>query len=71
VINPRVGYLTLGLGHEGSSEPKMRKTSKVIRNVHKLLNLMNFSGTKVAPKTLMCPNPINKPEKTLIGTLGG
>jgi hypothetical protein len=25
VINPRVGYLTLGLGHEGSSKPNMSK----------------------------------------------
>jgi hypothetical protein len=28
MINPRVGYLTLGLGHEGSSKTKMRKPQK-------------------------------------------
>jgi hypothetical protein len=28
-----------------------------MRNVHKVSNMMNFSGTK----TLMCPNPKNKP----------
>jgi hypothetical protein len=28
VLNLRVGYLTLGLGHEGSSKPKIRKPQK-------------------------------------------
>jgi pantothenate kinase len=39
------------------SKAKMSKISKDIRNVHKISNLVNFSGTK----TLVCPNPKNKP----------
>jgi hypothetical protein len=35
----------------------MSKISKAMRNVHKISNLMNFSDTK----TLVCPNPKNKP----------
>jgi hypothetical protein len=38
-----------------------------MRNVHKVSHLMNFSGTK----TLMCPNPKDKPWKTLIGNPRG
>jgi polysaccharide deacetylase 2 family uncharacterized protein YibQ len=60
--------LTLELGLRDESEAKMsKKISKAIRNVHKISNMMNFSGTK----TLVCPNPKGKPWKTLIGPLGG
>jgi pantothenate kinase len=40
---------------------------KIIRNVHKISNLVNFCDIK----TLVCPNPKRNPRKTLIGTLGG
>jgi hypothetical protein len=50
ILNPRVGYLTLGLGHMGKSEAKMSNTSKVIGNIHKKSSLMDLSGTK----TLEC-----------------
>ena len=53
MLNLRVGYLTLELGPMDESEAKMSKMSKAIRNVHKISNLMCFSGTK----TLVCPNP--------------
>jgi hypothetical protein len=46
VINTRVGYSTLGLGHEGSSKPKIIKTSKIIRNVHKTSRVLGLSDTK-------------------------
>jgi polysaccharide deacetylase 2 family uncharacterized protein YibQ len=59
VLNLRVGYLTLELGSRDESEAKMSKISKAMGNVHKISNLMNFSGTK----TLMCPNPKDKPRK--------
>jgi hypothetical protein len=44
LLNPRVGYLTMGLGYMGESEAKLSITSKVIGNVHKSLSLMNLSG---------------------------
>jgi hypothetical protein len=53
ILNSRVGYLTLRLGHVGKWEAKMSNTSKAIGNVHKRLSLMNLSGTK----TLECSKP--------------
>jgi polysaccharide deacetylase 2 family uncharacterized protein YibQ len=34
------------LGPLDENEAKIRKISKAMRNVHKVSNLMNFSGTK-------------------------
>jgi hypothetical protein len=45
-LSPRVGCLTLGLGHMGKYEAKLSSTSKVIGNVHKRLSLMDLSGIK-------------------------
>jgi hypothetical protein len=53
LLNPIVGYLTMGLGHMDECEAKISITSKVIGNVHKRLSLMNLSGTK----TLKHPKP--------------
>jgi hypothetical protein len=52
VLNPRVGYLTLGFGHIGNNKPKRSKISKVFGNTQKRLRVMDLSGTK----TLVCPN---------------
>ena len=59
MINPRVGYSTLGLGHEGSSKPKMRKPQKSLEMFIRYLEC--WVGVTQNPKLL----------KTLIGTLGG
>jgi hypothetical protein len=40
----------------GSTKPKVSKISKVIRNVHKISNLVNFCGTKTLKETLENPN---------------
>jgi hypothetical protein len=53
LLNPRVGYLTMGLGYIGVCEAKLSITSKVIGNVHKRLKLMDLSGTQ----TLEHSNP--------------
>jgi hypothetical protein len=58
VLNPRVGYLTLGLGHMGKCETKLSISSKAIENVHKRQSLMNLSGTQ----TLEYPNPKDNPK---------
>jgi hypothetical protein len=57
VLNPRIGYLTLGLGYMGECEAKMSITSKVIGNAHKGLSLINLSGTQ----TLDTQNPKENP----------
>jgi hypothetical protein len=48
----------MGLGYMGVCEDKLSITSKVIRNVHKTLNLMDLSGTQTL-----------EPSKTLMRTL--
>jgi hypothetical protein len=53
ILNPTVGYLTLGSGIMGKSKAKMGNTSKVIGNTHKRSRVMDLSGTK----TVECSKP--------------
>jgi hypothetical protein len=59
VINPNLGLM-------GESEAQV-KTSKYMRNDHKVSHFMDFSGTN----TLMCPKTQKQTLETLIKTLGG
>jgi hypothetical protein len=53
VVNPRAKCLTKNLGLWIQGKPKHVKTSKDIRNDHKISPLMDFSETK----TLKCSKP--------------
>jgi hypothetical protein len=45
LFNPRIGYLTKGLGYVGMCDTKLCIISKVSGNVPKRLNLVGLSGT--------------------------
>jgi hypothetical protein len=53
------------LGYKGEYEAKITNTSKVIRNVHKRLSVMDLRGTK----TLKYPKTLNGTLETLICAL--
>ena len=46
VVNPRLECLTLDLGLWIQGKPKHVKTSKDMRNDHRMSHLMNFDSTK-------------------------
>ena len=57
MVNPRLECLTLDLGLWIQGKPKHVKTSKDMRNDHRMSHLMDLSGiqTLKLPKTLKRP----------------